>query len=137
MQGKQNSQLPTLLIVDDQPENLNVLGGLLESDYLVRIASSGRRALKAAASSPRPDLILLDVMMPDMSGIEVASQLRSNPVSAKIPIVFVTALDRSVSMDLRRFLEEPHVYHVDKPFSREQLLGQLMIALNARQAVAA
>ena len=125
-----------VLVVDDEPLLCRMISAMLiRAGYDTSVVNNGMDVLPSVMNR-LPELITLDVMMPDMSGIEVASQLRSNPATAHIPIVFVTALDRSVSMDLRRFLEEPHVYHVDKPFSREQLLGQLMIALNTRQAVA-
>lgn len=84
---------PTLLIVDDIPENLSVLGELLQEDYRIRAANSGRRALQIAHSTPIPDLILLDVMMPDMDGYEVLSALRAAPDTMDIPVIFVTAMD--------------------------------------------
>lgn len=83
---------PTVLVVDDMPENLMVLGELLQSDYLVRIANSGQRALTVAKSKPYPDLILLDVMMPDMSGYEVLELLHADPATRNIPVIFVTAM---------------------------------------------
>ena len=83
----------TLLIVDDVPENLEVLAELLQSRYRVRAAQSGARALQGACTPPRPDLILLDVMMPDMDGFEVAARLRADPATRDIPVIFVTALD--------------------------------------------
>lgn len=67
---------PTILAVDDSKENLMVVGQLLQPYYHVRVANSGQRALKAVASPPRPDLILLDVMMPEMDGYEVIAELR-------------------------------------------------------------
>lgn len=70
---------PTVLIVDDTPENLSVLGELLQSIYRVRAANSGRRALQIAHGNPQPDLILLDVMMPEMDGFDVLAQLRGHP----------------------------------------------------------
>lgn len=85
--------MPTILIVDDTPENLEVLSGLLAPTYRVRAVRSGERALKAAQTPPRPDLVLLDVMMPQMDGYEVLRRLRADPLSADIPVIFVTALD--------------------------------------------
>ena len=70
--------MSTILIVDDTPENLSLLSELLQPDYRVRATSSGRRALQVAASEPRPDLILLDVMMPEMDGYEVIQQLQAD-----------------------------------------------------------
>ncbi|MBX3053567.1 MAG: response regulator [Caldilineaceae bacterium] len=122
-----------VLVVDDEPLLCRMVSAMLmRAGYDTQTATNGREALQQVKKC-RPDIITLDVMMPDMSGIEVAGQLRADPQTAGIPIIFVTALDRSVSMDLRRFTEEPDVYHVDKPFSREQLLMQVTIALQAKQ----
>ncbi len=122
-----------VLVVDDEPLLCRMVSAMLmRAGYDTSIATNGRDALQSVVQRA-PDIITLDVMMPDMSGIEVARQLRTNSQTAGIPIIFVTALDRSVSMDLRRFTEEPGVYHVDKPFSREQLLMQVTIALQAKE----
>jgi len=91
--ANQTSPQPVLLIVDEQPENLSVLGELLEPDYQVRIANSGNRARKVDASLPRPDPILRDVMMPDMDGHEVLRRLRADPATQDIAVIFVTAMD--------------------------------------------
>ncbi|MBI4984003.1 MAG: response regulator, partial [Rhodocyclales bacterium] len=79
-----------MLIVDDGPENLSVLGELLQPSYRVRVANSGRRALQIAASDPKPDLILLDVMMPEMDGYTVFARLKENPGTGDIPVIFIT-----------------------------------------------
>jgi putative two-component system response regulator len=89
----ESAEKPIVLVVDDMPENIAVLGDLLQGDYRVRVANSGRRALEVAASAPRPDLILLDVMMPDLSGYAVLRELRAMPETGDIPVIFVTALD--------------------------------------------
>jgi len=104
---------PVILIVDDIPENLAVLGDLLQSDYLVRVANSGRRALEVANSHPHPELILLDVMMPDMDGHEVLSELKSSPVTHDIPVIFVTAMDSEV--DEEKGLVAGAVDYIHKP----------------------
>jgi len=83
----------TVLIVDDQSENLVLLSSLLHPLYRVQVASSGARALVLARTPPVPDLILLDVMMPGMDGYEVLEHLRADPVSQQIPVIFVTALE--------------------------------------------
>lgn len=129
--GEKMDEQISVLVVDDEPLLCRMVSAMLmRAGYETRTATSGSDALRQVGTRA-PDLITLDVMMPDMSGIEVASQLRANPATSRIPIIFVTALDRSVSMDLRRFTEEPDVYHVDKPFSREQLLMQVSIAVQA------
>ncbi len=82
-----------MLLVDDTPENLTVFGEILMPYYRVRVANSGARALAAVVSGPRPDLILLDVMMPEMDGYEVITRLRANPNTSDIPVIFITTLD--------------------------------------------
>ena len=87
------SSQPTILIVDDTPENLSVLGELLQPYYRVRAANAGRRALQIAHTRPTPDLILLDVMMPEMDGYQVLAELQEDPATRDIPVIFVTAMD--------------------------------------------
>lgn len=78
-------------MVDDTTENIDVLQGVLGSRYSVRAATSGQLALKIV-NKIKPDLILLDVMMPGMDGYEVCRILKSNPETARIPVIFVTAM---------------------------------------------
>lgn len=80
-----------LLIVDDEPINIQTLYQIFRADYDVFMATSGEQALARCYSSPMPDLVLLDVMMPDMDGSEVCCRLKADPVTASIPIIFVTA----------------------------------------------
>jgi putative two-component system response regulator len=94
---------PTLLLVDDEPMNLHVLRNLLQDDYHLLFARDGTKAL-ALAQRHRPDLVLLDVMMPGMSGHEVCKQFKADRATARIPVIFVTALtaagDEEVGFDL-------------------------------------
>jgi putative two-component system response regulator len=83
---------PVVLLVDDQRINLILLRGLLSPAYQVLEAESGAQALALASANPRPDLILLDIMMPDMDGYEVLRRLRSQPATCEIPVIFVTAM---------------------------------------------
>ena len=83
--------LPLLLIVDDSPANLHVLATLLRDDYRIKTATDGPTALALAAKADRPQLILLDMMMPGMDGAEVLVKLREQPETAEIPVIFVTA----------------------------------------------
>lgn len=85
----------TILIVDDVVENLHVLTELLMPDYQVLAATSGAAALRIASATPKPDLILLDVMMPDMDGYAVLHQLQQNQLTSDIPVIFVTALSEA------------------------------------------
>lgn len=81
-----------ILLVDDQPENIHVLMEILGQYYKIIAATNGKRAIELAEKEPQPDLILLDVLMPDMSGYEVCERLQSNLKTKDIPIIFVTAL---------------------------------------------
>ncbi len=82
---------PLILIVDDTPENLDVLGGVLGKTYKVKAALNGAKALRIAQGDTKPDMILLDIMMPDMDGYEVCRILKADPDTANIPVIFVTA----------------------------------------------
>src|SRR4051794_37647160 len=84
----------TILVVDDTPSNIAVLSEILRDDYRVLAAISGEQALKIARADPPPDLILLDVMMPGMSGHEVCERLKSESSTRKIPVIFVTAMSQ-------------------------------------------
>lgn len=81
-----------ILVVDDAPENIDVLSGILSPEYTVKAAINGARALKIALSEQQPDLILLDIMMPDIDGYEVCTQLKKDPRTRAIPVIFVTAM---------------------------------------------
>jgi len=90
---KEPQPKPTLLIVDDQPVNIQALSGLLKSDYRILVAASGKKALAIAGGEIQPDLILLDIMMPEMDGYEVCRRLKSDRRTAEVPVIFVTAKD--------------------------------------------
>jgi CheY-like chemotaxis protein len=104
---------PTLLVVDDTPENLRLIADLFEGQYRVRVAHNGPKALAMCSADSPPDLVLLDVMMPGMDGFEVAQRLREHPASAHIPIIFVTALTDEAAR--RRGLTLGAVDFVSKP----------------------
>jgi two-component system sensor histidine kinase/response regulator len=89
---KKKSDRPTILAVDDMPDNLFLLSNLFKDEYRVRAANNGETALAICQSDDPPDLVLLDVMMPSMNGFEVAKRLREHPVSEHIPIIFITAM---------------------------------------------
>lgn len=92
---------PVILVVDDTPENLDVMTGILSPAYAVRAAINGQTALKIAEKQ-LPDLILLDIMMPGMDGYEVCQKLKENPLTRDIPVIFVTAMDQ-ISDEARGF----------------------------------
>lgn len=104
-----------VLVVDDTPENIDVMSGILRSDYKVKAALSGQKALKIAQSTPAPDIILLDVMMPEMDGYEVCRELKSNPQTKNIPVIFVTAKD--TESDETFGLDLGAVDYITKPIS--------------------
>ncbi|MFO0875984.1 MAG: SpoIIE family protein phosphatase [Gemmataceae bacterium] len=81
-----------ILVVDDTPGNIKILADLLRKDYLLSVATSGADALEIANSEDRPDLVLLDIMMPEMDGYEVCRRLKANPSTRDVPVIFVTAM---------------------------------------------
>ena len=85
----------TILAVDDTPENLDVVKGILSPEYIVKAAISGPMALKIAEKQT-PDLILLDIMMPDMDGYEVCKRLKGNELTKNVPVIFLTAMDQTM-----------------------------------------
>ena len=87
----------TILVVDDEPTNISILAQLLSAEYQVLVANSGARALELVNSDRQPDLVLLDVMMPEMSGFEVCERIKASPLTADIPVIFVTAMSDSHS----------------------------------------
>ena len=91
-----NDERPSILVIDDTPANLLMLGSVLEPDFKLQIATSGAMGLSLAGKSP-PDLILLDVMMPEMDGYETCRRLKADPRLKNIPVIFVTALTDSTA----------------------------------------
>lgn len=124
---------PTLLVVDDIPENLSVMGELLQdAGYRVRVANSGRGALRYAALEPVPDLILLDVMMPEMDGYTVLEQLRREPLTRDIPVVFLTALNDAG--DEEHGLGLGAADYITKPIKPAVVLARVRTQLQAKLA---
>ncbi|CAD5373244.1 Response regulator receiver modulated metal dependent phosphohydrolase [Rubrivivax sp. A210] len=122
----------TILVVDDNPENLIVLGELLLAQHKVRTANSGERALHLARQAPLPDLVLLDVMMPGMSGYEVLEGLRADPLTRDIPVIFVTAM--SGVEDEQHGLELGAVDYVTKPLHPAIVLARVNTHLELKSA---
>ncbi len=122
----------TILIVDDTPQNLTILGELLCPNYLVRAANSGERALRLAKSENRPDLILLDVMMPGMDGYEVLHRLRADVATRGIPVIFITAM--AAAEDEERGLQLGAVDYITKPFSPAVVLARVRTHLELKDA---
>jgi class 3 adenylate cyclase len=105
----------TVLVVDDTPENIDLLDGVLNQDYKIKVALNGEKALKIAGSENPPDIILLDIEMPGMDGYEVCRRLKADLQTRDIPIIFVTA--KSDESDETKGLEIGAVDYITKPFS--------------------
>ncbi len=118
---------PTILVVDDTPDNLALMRELLKDDYQVKLANGGERALALAAQTPHPDLILLDIMMPGMDGYEVCQQLKARASTQNIPVVFLTA--KTAVEDERKGLEIGAVDYITKPVSPPIVLARVKIHL--------
>jgi putative two-component system response regulator len=122
----------TILIVDDNPENLTVLGELLRHEYRVLAATSGAWALQLAMRSPTPDLILLDVMMPEMNGYQVFTSLHAAPQTRDIPIIFTTAMCEAE--DEERGLHMGAADYITKPLKPAVVLARVQTHLLLKRA---
>ncbi|WP_200223964.1 response regulator [Rhodoferax fermentans] len=109
------SHKATVLVVDDTPDNLSLVSGLLRDDYIVRVANNGEKALRIASSEQPPDLILLDIMMPGMDGYEVCQRLKADPKARDIRVIFLTA--KAEIEDERKGFELGAVDYITKPIS--------------------
>lgn len=127
-----NKNKPIILVVDDTPENIDVLKGALIDHYQVRPAPNGAIALRAARVQPLPDLVLLDIMMPGMDGYEVCRRLKEDPVTSAIPVIFVTA--KSEVEDELNGLSLGAVDYIIKPFSIPIVLARVTTHLALRKA---
>ncbi|MCR9144984.1 MAG: hybrid sensor histidine kinase/response regulator [bacterium] len=121
-----------VLVVDDQINNLKVLGTILRGEsYEIYAARNGAEALQTARLA-LPDLILLDIMMPDMDGYEVCRQLKADPLTAEIPVIFLTA--RVESEDLVEGFEAGAVDYIRKPFQQPELLARVRLHLELKHS---
>jgi len=112
-----------ILVVDDNHENLKVVGNFLkEKDYKIAMATDGKSALKILETN-NIDLILLDIMMPEMDGFEVCRRLKEDPAKKDIPIIFLTA--RSESEDIVKGFQMGGVDYITKPFNKEELFARV------------
>ncbi|HEX5841792.1 MAG TPA: HD domain-containing phosphohydrolase [Pseudomonas sp.] len=121
---------PLVLVVDDTPENLQLMSELLLDSYRVKVASDGVKALRIAASGQPPDLILLDIMMPEMDGYEVCRLLKLNPVTAEIPVIFLTA--KSEQADEQQGFDLGAVDYITKPISPPLVLARVQAHLQLK-----
>jgi putative two-component system response regulator len=121
---------PTVLVVDDTPDNLALISLLLKDVYNVKVAVSGEKALKIAFAAKPPDLILLDIMMPQMDGYEVCRQLKAAAATRDIPVIFVTA--RADEEDEQIGLELGAVDYITKPISPAILVARVKAQLTIK-----
>ncbi|MEO8411459.1 MAG: response regulator [Propionivibrio sp.] len=127
-----SAQSATVLIVDDEPANLSLLGAVLRPEFHVRVANSGANALRAAASAPKPDLVLLDVMMPGIDGYAVLARLRAMPAASNIPVIFLTAM--ADDGDEEYGLQLGAADYITKPIKPSIVLARVRTQLEIKQA---
>lgn len=118
-----HSKKQKILVVDDEPLNISVVVEILEQEYDLLVATNGEKSLQIVFSDIKPDLILLDIMMPGMDGFEVIQRIKENPVIQDIPIIFLTAKQENES--IVRGFNLGAVDYVAKPFQREELLVRI------------
>jgi CheY-like chemotaxis protein len=132
-QTETQDAVANILVVDDEPINIDVASGVLKSDYKVRAATNGKRALDIAFSDNPPDLILLDIMMPEMDGLEVCRRLKADAQTRDIPVIFFSAM--SENEDIVRGLELGAVDYVPKGSSSPEVLkARVKTHLQLREA---
>ena len=123
---------PTILVVDDTPDNITLLCALLGGQYKNKVATSGNKALQIAFAEPNLDLILLDIMMPGMDGYEVCRRLKDNPATANIPVIFLTA--KSQEDDETKGFEIGAVDYITKPISPPILMARVQTHIALQRA---
>jgi putative two-component system response regulator len=122
----------TILVIDDTPDNLSLMSALLKDIYKVKVANHGAKGLKIATSENPPDLILLDVMMPDIDGYQVCRQLKANDAARDIPVIFLTA--KSEEDEEQKGLELGAVDYITKPINPSIVLARIKTQLQLKAA---
>jgi phosphoserine phosphatase RsbU/P len=128
----QTSTKKTILIVDDTPINVGVISGALKDIYKTKVATNGEKALAIASGDDKPDLILLDVMMPGMDGYEVCRRLKADPNTQNIPVIFLTG--QTGTEDETKGFEVGAVDYIHKPFSEAVVKARVRTHLMLRDA---
>jgi putative two-component system response regulator len=123
---------PTVLIVDDTPENLTLMNGLLSPFYETTVANNGERALKLALAATPPDLVLLDIMMPGIDGYEVCRRLKADARTRDVPVIFLTA--KTEVEDEQRGFDVGAVDYVVKPISAPIVMARVKTQLALKAA---
>ena len=122
---------PVVLVVDDDEDNIRIISTiLLARGYEVRLARDGRGAIESIRQQ-RPDLVLLDVMMPGMDGMQVLDAIRADPRMTSLPVILVTA--KTEDQDLLEGYRAGAQYYVTKPFTSRQLLYAISLVLGAEK----
>jgi serine phosphatase RsbU (regulator of sigma subunit) len=121
-----------ILIVDDTPTNIGAISGALKDSYKTKVATNGAKALAIAAEEEKPDLILLDVMMPEMDGYEVCSRLKADKATSEIPVIFLTG--QTSAEDETKGFEVGAVDYVHKPFSPAVVKARVRSHILLREA---
>ncbi len=132
MDDETSPEKPTILVVDDTPDNLTLMSVLLRDYYKVKLAKSGEKALQLATGDSPPDLVLLDIMMPGLSGYDVIRELKANEATRHIPVIFLTAM--SAVEDERKGLELGAVDYITKPVSPPIVLARVANHLQLKAA---
>ncbi|QEP44550.1 response regulator [Ectothiorhodospiraceae bacterium BW-2] len=126
------SEKPTILLVDDAASNIKLIGNILKEEFNIRATNEGSKVLRVVATPPTPDLILLDVMMPNMSGFELCKRLKANEEWAAIPVIFLTS--RTSSADIAQGLEIGAADYIPKPVSPVVLKARVRNQLRISRA---
>jgi len=127
-----STEKSTILVIDDTPDNLSLMSALLKDSYKVKVANHGDKGLKIATSENPPDLILLDVMMPDIDGYQVCRQLKANAATCDIPVIFLTA--KSEEDEEQKGLELGAVDYITKPINPSIVLARIKTQLQLKAA---
>jgi putative two-component system response regulator len=122
----------TVLVVDDTAENLQIMYALLKDHYAVKVANNGELALKIASTLPLPDLVLLDIMMPGIDGYEVCRRLKADPVTADLPVIFLTV--KSEVEDEQKGFDAGCVDYISKPVSPPIVLARVRTHIMLKSA---
>ena len=117
-----NASRPLILIVDDNATNIDLLVNTLQEEYRLGIAKNGPKALEYVAKN-KPDLVLLDIMMPEMDGYEVCRRLKADPETAAVPVIFITAMTETVNKT--QGFELGAVDYITKPFQAAEVKARI------------
>lgn len=132
LNAQEFTERATILVVDDTPDNLSLMSALLKDTYKVKVANSGDKALRYVQGDSKPDLILLDIMMPGLSGYDVIQELKSNSDTRDIPVIFLTAM--SAAEDEKKGLEMGAADYITKPISPPIVLARVKTQLENKAA---